>query len=180
MKRLLYSALVCLLYFLVPVAHAETNWSFIIETPNVVIRPTDSFSVLGSITNLATSTSALSIHELCPQCLISVAMLVGAADSTPFDLFSVDTSPINATLPGLHLNPGESFSFTAYTVSPLIGVVPTGSYEFIINDLFIPEYGFSSGGPVHIAVVPEPSRTILMLVGMGLLGVTLRARKTGA
>ncbi len=180
MKRLSYVVFVCLFQFLAPVAYAQTDWSFVIETPNILIGPTESFSVLGKITNFATSTSALSIHEPCPLCVIPAAIWVGAADSTPFDLFFVDTSPINATLPGLRLNPGESFSFIAYTASPLNGPVAPGSYEFIFNDLFIPGYGFSSGGLVHIAVVPEPSSSILLLIGVGLLGATIRGRKTGA
>ena len=150
------------------------------KPPSFIVRPTDSFSVLGRITNLTSSTSALSIHEPCPLCVIPAAIFVGAVDSTPFEVFAVDTSTINAVLPGLRLNPGESFSFTAYTVSPIASAAPLGNYEFFINDLFIPEYGFSSGGPVHIAVVPEPSASMLMFAGLGILGVALRSRKAYA
>jgi hypothetical protein len=170
----------CLLascHLISPVAHAEINWSFTVETPIFVVKPTDSFSVLGRMTNLASSTSVLSIHEPCPLCVIPATIFVGASDSTPFDVYAVDTSTINDVLPGLRLNPGESFSFTAYTVSPIASAVPLGNYEFVINDLFIPGHGFRNGGPVHIAVVPEPSASMLMLAGLGILGIALRSRK---
>ncbi|MBU1396084.1 MAG: PEP-CTERM sorting domain-containing protein [Gammaproteobacteria bacterium] len=180
MKRLLYAAIVFVLQLFAPAVNAQVDWDFVIETPNIVIGPTESFSVLGKITNLSTSTSVLSIYEPCPLCVFPVGMFIGASDSRPFDVFSVDQSPTIATLPGHSLNPGESFYFTVYTVSPLIGAVPTGSYDFIFNDLYIQPYGFNSGGPVHIAVVPEPSASVLMLAGLGILGIALRLSKAYA
>ncbi|MBT9538471.1 PEP-CTERM sorting domain-containing protein [Thiobacillus sp.] len=180
MKLLSYGLLSCLLHLISSNVYAEINWSFSIETPNFVVSPTDSFSVIGKITNFSSSSSALSIYEPCPLCVFPVGMFIGASDSKPFDVFLIDQSPTSTTLPGLSLNPGESFSFTAYTISPLNGAVPTGSYDFIVNDLFIQPYGFSSGGPVHIAVVPEPSASVLMFAGLGILGIALHLRKAYA
>jgi hypothetical protein len=177
MKLISFGALVCLSHFLAPAVYADVNWNFSIENPAVVVNPTDSFSVRGKITNLATSTSALTISEPCPLCVVPADLWIGAADSTPFNLFSVDTAPLKAILPGLTLNPGESFTFTAYTVTPVNAPVPAGNYEFAFNDLFLPAYGFSSGGPLAITVVPEPSTLTLSFIGVGLISIIRSTRK---
>jgi hypothetical protein len=176
MKRFSCSVLICISYLLTPAAHADVSWDFVIENPTVIVGPTESFTVKGRITNLATSTSALTISEPCSLCVTPASLWIGAADSTPFNLFTVDTSSVNAVLPGLSLNPGESFSFNAYTVTPLNAPITAGNYKFIFNDLFLPAYGFSSGGPVAITVVPEPSSSTLAFIG-GLIAACFLGRK---
>ena len=150
---------------------ATVDWTFDITNPGVTINPTDSVSIIGEINNLSSSTDTLVINEPCELCVVPASYFIGASDATPFNVFNVEAVNIETTLAGLSLNPGESFSFIFYTLSPLSGSVPIGDYEFSINQLSIAGYsGFKSAGSVNVSVIPLPSAFFLMFSGIACLG----------
>lgn len=133
MKQLITVLLVCL--FATSSAQAEVQWSFRITNPTVFIEPTDTVSLIGEISNSANSTDILSISEPCPLCVIPASLLVGYSHSTVFnfDDGAIGSEPLYKTLAGIHITPGESFSFIAYTLSPIAGAVSLGNYQFFVT-----------------------------------------------
>lgn len=181
MKRTLTSVLGCVLMLFMSTSHAVVEWRFDILTTQIVVTPGESFEVVGSITNLAASTSEMQLGGTCAGCYLPATLGVGSPTGEVFEQFEFDFwsqgSP-GDRLKGVQLAPGESFQFIAYTVSPRNTLATQGTYDLAFHSLYLgQDWGSRFAGGAQFTVVPEPEQWAMLLAGLGLTGWVARNRR---
>ncbi len=169
-----YITLFLAIFFLTPApSRADMVWSFEILNPIHTIGEHDSVDIIGKILNSPSSTEALSIAPPCEQlCIAPVGSIIGGGGyDYVSSVFSLQTQPLNS-LYGMTLQPGESYSFSFYTLTPLLPETPAGIYEISFNSLWVSSQvsqSYSNGGAVQINVVPLIPSFIGMLSSLSVL-----------
>jgi hypothetical protein len=163
-----------ILFSFIGSAQAELLWNWKIDNPIQTVNLTDTISITGTITNNVTSTGSLTFEQITGQ-VNPISYLFEQGDFTP-DKFITDAGPIGqldflSQFSGLQIAPGQSFTFALYSFIPVGGSVNLGVYRNSFNGLYLSSTssGFIQGGGIQVTVVPEPSSTALIILGLILL-----------
>lgn len=156
-------------------SRADVSWSFDLDSHAATVSNNAEIPVFGVVTNSLTSTEPLVIPQPCDGCFFNAVSLVGSYQNV-WDYYSLDEGPrgaqdLSASLAGASISPGNSLKFLFYTLVPIANLVPNGEYIFGVNMLSItyPAQSFYDGGAFTVSVVPEPTISSLLIVGiMGL------------
>lgn len=192
-RILALAAALCSLVFSGP-ANAGLHWSWAFGDAPAVVGPTDKVYVPATIFNDATSTEHFAYRgaQVSGEFgLIGYGLDFGRDIAFPWTSF-------DAEMRGLDLAPGESYTFTFATLSP-IGVVAPGIYGLVHGTEtgwfatgvsmcggIVGGVPFCEGVFTQVSndflfevrsAVPEPSTVSLMLVALGLMATTIKRRR---
>lgn len=153
-------------------------WSWQIDNPTQTVLPTDTIVFTGTIFNDPNSAGSI-IGPNSGNVAASNIFLFSATGDFTVDKYTFDDGPLGSMsfsdqFTDVTIAPGQSFSFTLYTLIPVSGGVAPGTYSAPFNNLTIdfPQ----SGGGVQVAIVPEPESYALMLFALVFVGFAAKRR----
>jgi len=161
-----------------PSAHADLVWSWKISNPTQNVSLTDIVVVRGTLFNAPNSTITLKdFGPVVPGTQLDpISLLSFQGDFVP-EKFIYDEGPIGpdtlvSQFFAASIAPGESFSFTLYSLIPIPDFVTPGVYKKEFHSLglfgFGPGSGFLEGGPIQVTVstVPLLPASLVFLPGI--------------